>query len=135
MSTHKTEQLKWVYGGFAGICLAFLLTLLGSNQQIDSSTPLLLASIGFGVCLPIFTVFTLVHVVFLEEQRCSEEIELALSATWVKALTQLAIFLFVLSIASMLLHISRLLFVASLASTVFMSFAFIKFRSSLRGKP
>jgi fatty acid desaturase len=72
---------------------------------------------------------------FLEEQRSSEAIELALSAAWVKALTQLAIFLFLISIASMLLHISLVLFVASLVSTVLMAFAFKKFRSSLRGMP
>ena len=40
MSTHQIEQLKWLYGSLAGICLAFFLTLLGSGstaQLVDTS--------------------------------------------------------------------------------------------------
>ena len=135
MSTHQIEQLKWLYGSLAGICLAFFLTLLGSGQPLNSSTPLFLSSVGFGVCLPIFSVFTLVHIMFVEEQRSSKEVQLALSAKWVKALTQPSVLLFAITITLMIFHISYFLGLVFLVSGVLMLFALKTFRGALDEKP
>ncbi|MCG8522521.1 MAG: hypothetical protein MI744_09995 [Pseudomonadales bacterium] len=135
MSTHKTEQLKWLYGGFAGICLAFFLTILGTGQSIDASVSLFLSTMGFGVCFPVFTVFTLVHVMFLEERRPAAEVDEALSPKWIQLLTQLSVLVFCFSIVLMLFHISVALGVICLVSTILILFAFKKFRSSLRDMP
>lgn len=135
MNTYKIEQLKWVYGGFSGICLAFFLTILGANQSIGSSMPLFLSSIGFGACLPIFTVFTLVHAMFLEERRHDKEMELALSAKWIQRLTQFSVLMFCLSITFMLFHISKALGVVFLMSAVVMLLLLKKFRGSLHEAP
>lgn len=135
MSTHKTEQLKWLYGGFAGVCLAFFLTILGTGQPIDSSIPLFFSAMGFGICFPIFTVFTLVHVMFLEEQRSAVEVDEALSVRWVQLLTQLTMLGFCTSIVLMLFHISVALGVICLVSTILILFVFKKFRGALHDIP
>lgn len=72
---------------------------------------------------------------FVEEQRPSKDIELVLSVRWVKALTQLSILLFVVTIAFMLFHISHTLGLVFLVIGVFMLFALNKFRSSLHDIP
>ena len=85
--------------------------------------------------MPIFSVFTLVHIMFVEEQRPSHEVQLALSVKWVKALTQLSVLLFVVTISFMIFHISYVLGLVFQVSGLLMLFALRTFRSLLNEKP
>jgi len=131
---HIIEQLKWVYGGLAGVCAAFFLALLGSNQYVSlsSSVPLFIAAICFGFALPVFTAFTIAHIGFVEVQTPSKVVQTALNKPWVIILTRATFLIFFLAFAALLVHISTVIGIFFIVTGMSVYFILIRFFKSLR---
>lgn len=90
----QINQLKWIYSGFAGICVAYFLALLSSSVDINDSICLFLATVCFGIALPIYTVFVTAHVMLIEAKITEEKAKKVLDVSWVRILTLRAFYLF-----------------------------------------
>ena len=84
---HKYNQLKWLYSALSGFCAAYFLALFSGSQSIEQSPCLLISTLLFSVCLPIFTAFAIAHVYMSESDLTVEQCDRALNLKWVNWLT------------------------------------------------
>ncbi|MGR5114258.1 hypothetical protein [Photobacterium damselae] len=84
---HKYNQLKWLYSALSGFCAAYFLAFFSGSQSIEQSPYLLISTLLFSVCLPIFTAFAIAHVYMSESDLAVEQCDRALNLRWVKWLT------------------------------------------------
>jgi len=116
----KIEQLKWFYGSLAGICAAFFLTLLSSSQGINQSHYLFIASVLFGILLPVFSIFTIVQIFFIEECISESVVTTSLEKPWVRNLTSISLLAFYTGFIMIICHISTLIAVLFLLTSIVM---------------
>ncbi len=106
MSQEALEQLKWIYSGLAGICLAVILTTLTlDGEVIEESTPLILSISLFTILFVMYTSFTIVHVAISEDGGNRADVHKELSKKWVRSLTYLSFGILYFAFFFLLCHI------------------------------
>lgn len=123
----KIEQLRWMYASLAGISLAFFLTLFGSDIYKTGSLWIVGAAVFFGISLPLFTAFTLAHIMLIESKIHPEMYEPVLRSKRIKIITYIALISFFLGFIMMVSYISIFVSILILLVTVFSYFELKRF--------
>ena len=106
MSQDALEQLKWIYSGLAGICLAVILTTLTLGGEVIKGSNSLIFSISlFTILFVMYTCFTIVHVAISESGSNHAVVDKELSNNWVRALTYLSFWFLYFAFFFLLCHI------------------------------
>ena len=84
---HKYTQAKWLYSALSGLCATYFLALFSGGADLDSSVMLVLSTLCFSICLPIFTTFALAHVYMHDIDVPIELCNEALNEPWVNRIT------------------------------------------------
>ena len=105
----KIEQLRWMYAGLAGICLAFFLALFGSGISLSKSPWIIGATICFSISLPLFTAFTIAHIILIESNFTPTMYEPVLKSIRIKIITYIAVISFYIGFLLMISYISLLI--------------------------
>ncbi|MGN5080586.1 hypothetical protein ACTG2M_17105 [Aeromonas veronii] len=109
MYQEALEQLKWIYSGLAGICLAVILATLTLDGEIIGKSYSLILSISlFTILFVKYTCFTIVHVTISEAKINFALINEELSKKWVRMLTYVSFYLLYFAFFFLLCHISIL---------------------------
>jgi len=127
------EQLKWLYAGLAGICVAFFLTLFGSEILLRESSLLLLSTVCFATCLPIFTTFAVAHVVLIESDVPPDRYVPVLRHPRIRRITSVALLVFAIGFVLLICHFSTIAAVSSLAATALILPDFRRFLTAIKG--
>jgi hypothetical protein len=84
---HKYNQAKWLYSSLSGLCAAYFLALLSGGANLENSILLVLSTLCFSVCLPIFVTFAVSHVYMHDLDTPVEICDKALNEPWVNRVT------------------------------------------------
>lgn len=128
---HKYNQLKWLYSALSGFCAAYFLALFSCSQNIEQSLPLLISTLLFSACLPIFTAFALAHIIMSESDISVEQCDRALNLKWVPWLTSSAFFLLYLAVSSLTAFFSVWVCGVFIISSIILLFALRIFTKQL----
>ena len=113
------EQLKWVYAALSGVCVAFFFTLLGSSELLKESVFLFVSTLFFAVSLPLFTAFTIAHIILIESDVSPEDYVPVLKTERVETVTKIAFFIIAIAFVSLIGHFSILALLVVLVATLY----------------
>lgn len=130
LDNHRINQLKWLYSAMTGVCAAYFLALFSGEAKLGESIYLQLSTLAFAISLPLFTTFSLAHVIMIERALSSEACEAALKQSWVIRLTTGGLIVFA---SGFLLLIGHFSISAMLGSFVVSVCCFFSMRGFLRG--
>lgn len=122
----KIQQNRNMNAGFAGICIAFFLALLSSNQLEEMPLSLLFSSICFAIALPIFAATATAMIVLLAQQQVV--IESFTSNKVFKYLSFFSRIIFFLAFIFMAFHFSYWVGCFMLISSILPTFYFRQIR-------
>ncbi len=105
-NNHKINQLKWFYSALSGVCVAYFLALFSGSASLDESFFLQIATLLFAISLPLFTTFSLAHVMMIEGEFSTKACENALRQNWVGRLTVGALMIFSAAFVCLIGHFS-----------------------------
>ena len=129
---HKYNQLKWLYSALSGFCAAYFLALFSGSQSIELSPCLLISTLLFSVCLPIFTAFSIAHVYMSESDLTVEQCDRALNLKWVNLVTISAFFLLYFAVWFLTAFFSFWVVIVFTIASVTCFFIFVFFIKSLQ---
>lgn len=126
------NQLKWLYAALAGVCVVFFFTLLGNSESVENSIFLRLSSYCFAAALPVFTAFTLAHIVLIESNISPEKYLPALRSRRVTIITRITILVFSLAFIFLVAHFSIYFLLVTLVASAYALFELKVFFNKVR---
>lgn len=125
--SHKYNQLKWLYSALSGLCAAFFLALFSGSQNLDSSILLLLSTLCFAICFPLYTTFALTHVYIYELDAPIKKCDCVLNQPWVINITIISAVILIAGFTFLIGYFSLTVMCAFIAVICICFILFVKF--------
>jgi hypothetical protein len=127
---HKFEQLRWMYGVFTGVSVAFFFSLIGTTISFSDKPLLLLSAVIFAIILPVFTCFTLINLYIIEEGIPQDKALKVLESKRAELISRYAIYGLVTALIFLVFHLSLIAGLVMVTSTLAI---FVEFSSLISG--